>query len=57
MVFLWCSKNNSIIDNFLSPNFNPDLIPCIDLIIQIEKESEGLGGCVSLYKAEKPARV
>jgi hypothetical protein len=25
----WCCKNNSIIDNFLNPDFNPALMLCI----------------------------
>jgi len=25
----WCCKNNSIIDNYLKPDFNYALVPCI----------------------------
>jgi hypothetical protein len=54
---LWCCKKNSIIDNYLKPDFNPALIPCIKEECPRWKEWEGRGGCILLIKSEKHGRI
>jgi len=46
-----CEKKNSIIENYLNPDFNPALIPCIQNKCPRCKEWEGRGGCILLVNA------
>jgi len=52
----WCCKKNSIIDNYLKPDFNPALIPCIQDKCPRWKEWEGRGGCILLIKEGKTVK-
>jgi hypothetical protein len=40
----WCCKNNSIIDNYLNPDFNPVLVPCIKKSVQGGKNGNAVEG-------------
>jgi len=40
----WCCKNNSIIDNYLNPDFNPALVHCIQEKFLRWKVQESRGG-------------
>jgi hypothetical protein len=53
----WCSKKNSIIDNFLKPDHNHALEPCIKEQCPRWKEWEGRGGCILLIKNGKYERM
>jgi len=46
----WCCKNNSIIDNYLKPDFNHALVPYIKEKCPRWKEWEGSGGCILVVK-------
>jgi hypothetical protein len=46
-----CCKKNSIIDNYLNPNFNPALVPCIKEKCPRWGEWEGRGGCILVTKS------
>jgi len=52
----WCCKKNSIIDNYLNPDFNPALVPCIKEKCPRWKEWEGRGGCILHVKEGKRGR-
>jgi len=53
----WCCKDNSIIDNYLKPDFNPALVPCIKEKCPRWKEWECHGGCHYLIKAGSLASI
>jgi hypothetical protein len=57
MITYWCCKKNSIIDNYLNPDFNPALVPCIKEECTRSKEWEGRGGCILLVRYDKHGRL
>jgi hypothetical protein len=49
----WCWKN-SIIENYLKPDFNPALVPCIKSECpKGENMGRFAGGCILLVKDKK----
>jgi hypothetical protein len=53
----WYCKKNSIIDNYLKPDFNPALLPCIKEKCQKWREWKSRGGCILLVKEGKYGRI
>ena len=53
----WCCKNNSIIHNYLKPDINHALVPCIKEKCPRRKEWEGRGGCILLAKSGKHGKM
>jgi hypothetical protein len=52
----WCCKKNSIVDNYLKPDFNPALVPCIKEKCPKWNEWKDRGGCILLVKEAKNGR-
>jgi hypothetical protein len=57
MISYWCCKNNSIIDNYLKPDHNHALVPCLKDDCPRWKEGEGRGGCILLVKEDIYGRI
>jgi hypothetical protein len=53
----WCCKKNTIFNNYLNPDFNPALVPCIKEKCPRWKELAGRGGCILLIKVVKHGRI